>query len=294
MKKIYSLCASLLLLVFFSATSSATENDAPDFVAIQSFARLAGASYEDEATITKELAAQHYVLDKLIDVPGYLVSGFVASNAETKTQVIVVRGTANEENAFVDIALKLLPDKKTGVKLHQGFSKSASDFYQKALPSLHRDYHIITVGHSLGGAVAVILAMYLDVDHFNIEKVVTFGQPKVTNVTGARKFADLNLTRVVTPKDVVPLVPPLDPMDLTRLDIYWHMGKEIVLLDNHEYAVLEGVKSMMRISRFTSVVPDESNLQHHMMAEYLRRIADEIPNSRQVPYDTGFNLFGGS
>ncbi len=50
---------------------------------------------------------------------------------------------------------------------------------------------------------------------------------------------------------------------------------------------------MMRISRFTSVVPDESNLQHHMMTEYLRRIADEIPKAKQVPYDTGFNLFGG-
>jgi triacylglycerol lipase len=294
MMKTISLYAGLLLLAFFSSASVATEKDAPDFVAIQSYARLAGASYAGESAIKKELAAQHYVLDKLIDVPGFLVSGFVASNKATKTQVIVVRGTANEENAFVDIALKLLPDEKTGVKLHQGFSKSASDFYQKALPSLHKNYHIITVGHSLGGAVAVILAMYLDVDHFNVEKVVTFGQPKVTNVTGARKFADINLTRVVTPKDVVPLVPPLDPMDIMKLDIYWHMGREIVLLDNHEYAVLEGVKSMMRISRFTSVVPDESNLQHHMMTEYLRRIADEIPKAKQVPYDTGFNLFGGS
>ncbi len=240
MTKTISLYASLLLLAFFSSVSAATENDAPDFVAIQSYARLAGVAYQDEAAIKKELAAQNYVLDKVIDVPGYLVSGFVASNAATRTQVIVVRGTANEENAFVDVALKLLPDKKTGVKLHQGFSKSASDFYQKALPFLHKDYHIITVGHSLGGAVAVVLAMYLDVDHFNVEKVITFGQPKVTNVTGARKFADLNITRVVTPKDVVPLVPPLDPMDIMKLDVYWHMGKEIVLLDNHQYAVLEG------------------------------------------------------
>jgi pimeloyl-ACP methyl ester carboxylesterase len=294
MTKTNVLCASLLLLAFFSTSSQAAEQTAPDFVAIQSFARLAGVAYEDEAAIKKELAVQHYELDKLIDVPGFLVSGFIASNAATKTQVIVVRGTANEENAFVDLALQLLPDKKTGIKLHQGFSKSANDFYQKALPALHKDYHIITVGHSLGGGVAVILAMYLDVDHFNVEKVITFGQPKVTNVTGARKFADLNIIRVVNPKDVVPLVPPLDAMDLTKLDIYWHMGKEIVLLDNHEYAVLEGVKSMLRISRFTNVVPDESNLQHHMMKEYLRRIADEIPKAKQVPYDTGFNMFGGS
>jgi predicted lipase len=292
MTKIISLTASLLLLAFFSAISSAEQAKAPDFVELQSFARLANASYANEAAIKKELANQHYELEKLIAVPGYLVAGFVASSEATKTQVIVVLGTANEENAFVYIALQLLPDKKTGAKLHQGFSQSASNFYQQVLPLLRRDYRIITVGHSLGGAVANILAMYLDEDKYQIEKVITFGQPKVTNVSGARKYAHLAVTRVVTPKDVVPLVPPLDPMDLMKLDIYWHMGKEIVLLDNHEYAVLEGVKSMLRISRFTDVVPDESNLQHHMMAEYLRRIADNIPDAKQVPYDTGFNLFG--
>lgn len=283
---------TIMLAMFLTAPLMA-ETVAPNFVALLASARLANASYGDGADIKKELAAQHYSLDKQFSIPGYEVSGFVGSNATTKTQVIVVRGTANLENAFVDIALKLLPDKKTGVKLHQGFSKSASDVYQQVLPVLHKDYHVVVVGHSLGGAVAVILAMYLDQDKFNIEKIVTFGQPKVTNVMGARKYSDLNIIRVVNPKDVVPLVPPLDPMDITKLDIYWHMGKEIVLLDNHEYAVLEGVKSMLRISRFTSVVPDESNLQHHMMTEYLRRIADEIPKAKQVPYDTGFNLFGG-
>ncbi len=283
----------MLLLGLCAGTPVLAQGATPDFVQLQIFARLASASYAGANAIQQALSKQGLKLQKQINVPGYVVSGYLAINTATKTQLIVVRGTANAENAYVDMAVQLLPDKKAGIKVHQGFSRSASNFYLAALPFLHKDYRIVTIGHSLGGAVANILAMYLDQDGYKVEQVVTFGQPKVTNVEGARKYAHLNVIRLVTPKDVVPLVPPLDPMDLMKLDIYWHMGKEIVLLDKRQYAMLEGIKSMMRISRFTNVVPDESNLQHHMMTEYLCRIADKIPVSKQVPYDTGFNLFGG-
>ncbi|MDF1591912.1 MAG: hypothetical protein P1P89_10390 [Desulfobacterales bacterium] len=43
-------------------------------------------------------------------------------------------------------------------------------------PQLRKDFTIDTTGHSLGGAVAVILAMYLDVNHYAIGQVVTFGK----------------------------------------------------------------------------------------------------------------------
>lgn len=267
-------------------------DDTPDFTQLAACGRLANAVYSDRDKIDAELTRQGYTLQKYANVPGYAVTWFVAVNDSTKTQVIAIRGTSNIENAFVDVALQLMDDKKTGVKLHQGFSRSAGDVYEQVLPLLHRDYHIITIGHSLGGAIANILAMYLDVDKFNVEKVVTFGQPKVTNVGGARKFAHLDVTRVVTPKDVVPLVPPLDPMSIMSMDIYWHMGKEILLLDGNEYAELEGMKSMLRATKFVTTIPDENNLLHHMMSEYLERLEAKLSGAKQVPYDTGFNLLG--
>lgn len=292
MRKIPLVCTSLLL-AFLSAVSVAAELKASDFRELQAFAKLAAIAYADADTIKKQLAAQQYTLQKQIHIPGYAVAGFVAVNNTSKTQIILMRGTSNLENAFVDIALQLMPDEKSGVKLHQGFAQSASNVYQQVLPLLKKDYKIITSGHSLGGAIANIIAMYLYVDKFNIEKTITYGQPKVTNVTGARKYAHLDLIRVVTPKDVVPLVPPVDPMDLMKLEIYWHMGTEIVLLDKNEYAVLEGTNSMMRAGRFANVVPDERNIQHHMMSEYLQRLADKIPVAKQVPYATEFKWFGG-
>lgn len=286
--------AILVFLVSLSVSSltSAKEVD-PDFAQLLNFARLASASYADSAAIKQEVDRQGLVLDKQINVPGYVVSGYLAVNDATRTQLIVVRGTANAENAYVDMAVQLMPDKKAGVKIHQGFSQSASNFYQAVLPSLRKDYRVITVGHSLGGAVANILGMYLDQDGFDVAEVATFGQPKVTNVSGALKYAKLNVIRVVTPKDVVPLVPPLDPMDLMKLDIYWHMGEEVVLLDKNEYAVLTGRSSMLRAGNFLNVVPDESNLQHHMLTEYMQRLKDKVKNSKRVSYATGFNIFGG-
>ena len=273
------------------------EEAAPDFVQLLSFARLANVAYLDTDAINKELEQQHYVLQKRGNVPGYAVTWFVAINEADKTQVIAVRGTDNAENAFVDVALQLMPDEKLGIKLHQGFMQSSSNVYQQVLPLLNKDYRIITIGHSLGGAIANILGMYLDTDEFTVEKVVTYGQPKVTNVAGTRKFSHLDVTRVVTPKDVVPLVPPLDPvsmMNMMSLDLYWHQGKEILLLDKNEYAVLEGRKSMMRAARFMDAVPDERNVQHHLMSEYLRRLGSKQSGVKLVPYNTEFNLFGSS
>jgi hypothetical protein len=146
----------------------------------------------------------------------------------------------------------------------------------------------------LGGAIAVIVAMYLQRDGYSLDQVITFGQPKVTNVSGAGVFASLPLMRVVTPKDIVPLVPPLSPFQLKNIDIYWHMGKEIILLPEKTYAITEGFKSMMRATKFTSSVPDESNIQAHQMATYLTLINQKLEGALQVPYKIDINLFGFS
>ena len=62
------------------------------------------------------------------------------------------------------------------------------------------------VGHSLGGAVASILAINLDIDGYKVGGVTTFGQPKFTDKVGMEKYKHIPITRVVNEKDVVPLV----------------------------------------------------------------------------------------
>jgi len=292
------LCFSFYLFVCTCLTATASIASEPTelFAKIKPYAELANAAYLPEQEARLIIEAQGYRLDQYGSVPGVEVNYFIATNDVLKHQVVAVRGTANVENAIVDVSLKLLPDEHAKIALHQGFAQAAEGVYKALLPRLKKDYQISTTGHSLGGAVAVILAMYLDIDHYSLGPIISFGQPKVTNVSGALVFRHLDVTRVVTAQDLVPLVPPLDVMDINNVDIYWHLGKEIVLLEGNDYAVLEGVKSMMRATRVINARLSQENLEHHKMAGYLAQVEVKAEAASLVPYDTSVNLlklFGG-
>jgi hypothetical protein len=197
---------------------------------------------------------------------------------------------------MVDVSLKLNVDADLGVSLHQGFGASAKRVYTELKPLLKPEHKIYITGHSLGGATALVLAMFLDKDQFKVEQVVTFGQPKVTNVAGANTIQHINLIRVVTPNDLVPLVPLFDPLDINNIDIFWHAGREVILLEGNQYAVLDGMDSMLRATRFTQKPLSEENLKSHQMSFYLNLIDARVTSAEQVPYKTDlnfFNLFGG-
>lgn len=279
---------SLLLLVVSPHVYS-QEKD-PFFQVLLDYAIISDAVYKNILTIKKTLRSQGYELDEYNRLPGFGVSYLIASNAETKEQIIAVRGTSNIENTVVNVGFILIKDEKTGIDLHQGFALSARDIYSQIKRKIKADYTINVTGHSLGGAVAVILAMYLDADNYELGNVVTFGQPKVTNISGSKQFQSLPLYRVVTAKDMVPLVPPTDPMDLMNLSIFWHMGTEILLLEGKEYSELTGMKSMMRALEFVDDIPSTEHISNHFMNFYLQRLREKQVAPVKVPYEIKFSL----
>ena len=284
------------MLISTSVVMSADETDSIDFIEIHEQARFAKAAYQPENKIRDFLESNNYTLTLYKIAPDIQISYFLATDSQSKVQVISVRGTSNIENAMVDILLKLKVDQNTGIQLHEGFAFAARQVYTELKPLLNTDYKITTTGHSLGGAVALILAMYLDADQFNVDQVITFGQPKVTNIAGANKISHINIIRVVTPFDIVPLVPPLDPLDINNLDVYWHAGKEVILLAENQYAVLAGLDSMLRATRFTQQPFNLQNIENHKLSVYISLIDAKTKSSRLVPYKTDlnlFNLFGG-
>lgn len=280
-----------LALIFANTTLAASEVAAIDFVALHEQARFASAAYQPENKIRAFVAAEDYTLTLHKTDPGSQVSYFLATNTQAGIQVISVRGTSNIENAMVDISLKLRLDQKSGIYFHEGFASSAKRLYAELKPLLNPDYKIRITGHSLGGAISLILAMYLDLDQFNIDQVTTFGQPKVTNIAGAQKLDRINIIRVVIPLDLVPLVPPLDPLDINNVDIYWHAGREVVLLNDDQYAILEGLDSMLRATRFTQQLLSQENVKNHQMSAYLVMLDAKTKSSKRVPYQTDLNLF---
>lgn len=287
---------SLVLAVFvftpaLAALNTNTSNDKQRFKILLDYARVANAAYKGSDEVKNTLAATGYTLTKHGQLPGYGVSYFLATNDRLKQQILAVRGTSNVENAMVDVAFKLLPNEHTGIMLHQGFAQSADFIYDKLKPDLKKEYRINTTGHSLGGAVALILAMYIDADGFNVGKVITFGQPKVANITGSQQYSHLDVTRVVMPKDMVPLVPPLDPMDIMNLSIYWHLGTEVVLQQANTYSELKGMSSMMRATAFLNETISEENLKQHYMSLYIESLLQKQANPERVPYQNDFSIF---
>jgi len=286
------LFTSLSIGLTFAADTVYSATQPLAFTQIQKFARLAAAAYQPEKKILDTSALPGLTLTQYDRIPRLKVAYFLATVDADKKQFIAVRGTSNIENAFVDVDLQLVDNKHAGIRLHRGFAQAAEGIYQQIRPQLKSDYQISTTGHSLGGAVALVLAMFLDSDQFKLERVVTFGQPKVTNIGGANKFKHLDITRLVTPDDLVPLVPPFDPVDINNLDIYWHLGTEIVLLPDTRYSVLTGLDSMLRATKILGKSINQENLNHHQMERYLDLIGKKIDGAKLVPYKNDFNFFG--
>ena len=292
--------AAIVLLVFAVIGSvtvtRASATGGIDFAEMREQALFAAAAYRDEAAVRAMLEGSDFRLTLWRNIPGIEVAFFVATDARARRQVVAVRGTANVENAMLDVALKLRLNERTGLFLHEGFALAADRVYEALRPVLEPGYEIRVTGHSLGGAVATILAAYLAADGMRPGRTITFGQPKVTNVAGAAKIGELGVLRVVEEDDLVPVVPLFDPLDINNVDLYWHAGTEVVLLDGTHYALLEGTASMMRATRFTQKPLTEEHLHKHDMAAYLALIDRRLSGAEQVSYKTDlnlFNLFGG-
>ncbi|UXD89182.1 lipase family protein [Thalassolituus hydrocarboniclasticus] len=280
------LLTTTLLCCFLPAVQAA-----PDFAELRVQAQLSGDTYLTDSEREAQLLQQGQTLIHQATLADSQVSYFLSQG--NGVQTIAIRGTANLANVMVDLDIEFQPDERLGITLHNGFRSAAEAVFNDVRPRLVAGMPVQITGHSLGGAIAVVLAMYLKHDTaMQITQVITFGQPKVTNVTGADIYSSIPLTRVVTQKDLVPLVPPLSPLQIKDLDVYWHMGEEIILLGGQQYSQTRGLKSMLRATKLSTALPDESNLQAHQITTYQALIGELLQSAEEVPYQMEINLFG--
>ena len=218
-------CLLIVLMVSIAGIFPAAASDSMvQFSTLLGFAERASTAYESPAAIAKA-----YPNTTRIATPGGAsVLYFIETDHGERIHIVTVRGTADAMNDSEDRDTHERFDPVLGIKVHRGFDIVTQDILTDLKPHLKPGYTVTLTGHSLGGAVACLLGMYLHHEGGKVGRIYTFGQPKVTNITGSRKYAHLDVTRIVTPKDMVPLVPPLDPMDLMTMDIYWHRGTELV------------------------------------------------------------------
>ncbi len=280
---------SVLVMLLMGCTTlepagTKTLIDNVQFEEIHQSAQFASAVYGDQERITSTLASYGYQLDGLGIDEDAQVQYFLATNLTAKTQVVAIRGTANLSNALADMKIQMEPDARTGINLHRGFAEAAQSVYRQIKPRLRNDFTLYTTGHSLGGAVALILAMYLDVDQYTVGGVTTFGQPKVTDKAGASKFSDLPVKRIVAEKDIVPLLPPIDYRVMNHLNIYWPLGIEIVLYPDEHYSTLTAEETMLRSLTGLNVQPSAEELDAHRMTNYMSLIEQKGHDTVNIPY----------
>ena len=169
--------------------------------------------------------------------------------------IIIIRGTANAENVQSDIDVRLVKDDDLGIYLHKGFR----DAYVSVMSNIDNTFvnnakkymleHTVHItGHSLGGAIAQIIGMWLHKRGKNVQ-IYSYGSPKVSNqvLSGGQPTH----WRVVRRSDPIPFTPPW-PYSHTGLfidsqDLDWGPDNDNGLIsqtDGLDHAIAKYVKTL--------------------------------------------------
>ena len=96
------------------------------------------------------------------------------------------RGSDDYRDWFTNLRLWSVPTELG--RIHQGYLAVALDFLPELVETLAElpDQPVILTGHSMGGALALLSAVYLAREGFTVGGLYTFGQPR----TGNHGFSD--------------------------------------------------------------------------------------------------------
>ncbi len=257
----------------------------PDFVTFYHFARLdQSVRFDSRQAIEKRWAPQYdeVIVDRVRSTRNRFLIGTAHG---VKVQDIAIRGTVNLVNFYYDLRFRREYNERLGIWVHRGFSHMADELDLAVRPYLRRGYAIRLTGQSLGAAEALLLGMLLRKEGYDVVSVVTFGQPKVTNLAGAERFSSIPLLRVVNENDIVPLLPPVNLV--YKEDPYVHFGQEINLLDGPYYCREQtGVTDRPLPPHMLEELSREqirTFLKEHSIRSYVASIKRKLDGAREVP-----------
>jgi len=234
---------------------------------LYAYARLADQAYFNNRKKIARITGARYI--RTYHLRRSHLRYILVRNRKKKMQYVLVRGTKNVRNFFVDIRYLKRKDRRLGVYLHTGFRNSGRELFNHIRRRLKRGYRTVLIGHSLGGAAALVLAFHLRISRFPIRSVVTFGQPKVGNRKCARKFRGINVLRVANKNDFVTKIPPTTLLASIH-GKYMHQGAALMLYSRGRFRYMRpGAATRSKEFQFFR---SWSKVQPHRMGNYIKRI----------------------
>lgn len=229
-------------------------------------ARLASDAYRDSAANFAAYGGRYQV--ELFPLPASAGRVLLLKDTLARRQIVSIRGTETKlvKSVLTDAQYTKQFDPRLGIYVHMGFQKAARELHDSLTRKLDSSYSTRITGHSLGGALAVLLAYHLSVDGYRLERTVTFGQPKVTNRQGVEKFKHVGLLRVINAKDPVAYVPPLSYVT-TLNSPYQHAGGALVLQDAppYEYVCSEASNLAFASEFWSDILGQEKDAQASLL-----------------------------
>lgn len=250
-----------------------------NFNEIMQYAKKAEAVYGADDEIKDEFGAYSNIY--FGEGGGYKLKWFIQKeNTPSNKLWIVIRGTSNVQNVYADVSYPKVDDELSNILLHKGFAYATREVYSNIKKHLDKNSEVYIVGHSLGGASAAIMAIWLRKEGYNVALCYTFGQPKITNEIGAQKYKDLPLIRVVNQGDPVPHLPPDVILDELQKDPYVHFGREVKLQPSEKSSPQNNDKSIME-NLWDKI--HSKHIESHYMKNYISAIKQKLDANKEAP-----------
>ncbi|MCP4433289.1 MAG: lipase family protein [Gammaproteobacteria bacterium] len=163
-------------------------------------------------------------------------------------------------------------------EIHRGFNDAYmlvnDDIIVLAKEAKDAGNKLYITGHSLGGALATVAALYFNLNGLSPDKVITFGCPRVLSKETAEKVNSNHkqlFCRVVNNNDVVTRVPPrtLDYSHIGELWYYRESG-ELVMDNDLSWWDLFWDRIDGRLEDFGELGTD--GLKDHFMDNYKKQL----------------------
>jgi len=261
----------------FLAKPKGTDHYPGDLEEALEFMNMAALAYDDDNKIKAKFPRNDV---EIIELKDSKVKFFHGIDHDNNVQWVSVRGTANLDNFKTDMEYTKEKDPIIRIYLHKGFQDAAEAAWKKLKMHLVKDMPINVTGHSLGGAIANILAMYMKKKKLPLQKCITFGQPKVTNHKGVWKYRRIPLVRFVHKDDPVPLVPPITFIT-SRHGFYIQMGAEVHMIGAGQLRCLNRKQSAdMRSSMMWDKL-DDLDVKDHKAENYIKAIIECIKHRKE-------------